>query len=351
MNRIIEAAEALFDALDAKDRDEVRVMSAAVALLSAVQALRDGGAEPVAFDHSIGADRFKVVKGSFWWHIRIGDSTGNVGKFHSKMAAEDVALKLLTAFRDGAYLQHQAMLATPPTQGAPALTVRLCSFPESNGKRNWTAMLVRKTPWGGLVGNCGGITIAHGELWNRVAYEAECARALIGERDTEPHILDYGDDIHTPEEWAGEKHGGRPIRATPTSAPPAEPAAAPGVGAARWEGAEEWMPLAWALCADEHGEEACTELIWEGGAIPEPWGDRWLKYEGEAKRLIALVREHVPALAAASAPRVAVQFWTTMAHIDAAKAGKSLHVSERQGVEFCVPVHFGKPQPADDFRD
>ena len=58
-----------------------------------------------------------------------------------------------------------------------------------------------------------------------------------------------------------------------------------------WEGAEEWMPLAWELCAEEHGEEACSELLWEGGPIPAPWGERWLKYEDEAKRLIALVRK------------------------------------------------------------
>ena len=63
----------------------------------------------------------------------------------------------------------------------------------------------------------------------------------------------------------------------------------------RWYGAEEWMPLAWELCADECGEEACNELVWEGGPVPEPWGERWLKYEYEAKRLIALVRQHVPA--------------------------------------------------------
>lgn len=68
-----------------------------------------------------------------------------------------------------------------------------------------------------------------------------------------------------------------------------------------WQGAEEWMPLAWELCAEECGEEACTELVWEGGPIPEPWGDRWLKYEGEAKRLIALVRKCVPATPAAPA--------------------------------------------------
>ena len=55
---------------------------------------------------------------------------------------------------------------------------------------------------------------------------------------------------------------------------------------------EGWERLAWELCADENGEEACNDLIWEGGPIPEPWGDRWLKYEDEAKRLIALVQKH-----------------------------------------------------------
>lgn len=94
----------------------------------------------------------------------------------------------------------------------PRLTVRLQSFPESNGKRNWTALLVRVDAWGGLVGNCGGITVARGEFWNRVAYEAERAKLLIGERDTEPDILDYGDDITTPDQWAGEVRGGRPVR-------------------------------------------------------------------------------------------------------------------------------------------
>lgn len=87
----------------------------------------------------------------------------------------------------------------------PELTVRIRSFPESNGRRNWTAMLVRKEPWDGLPGNCGGITVAHSEFWNRVAYEAERTRFLIGERDTEPFILDYGDDIETPEQWGGEE--------------------------------------------------------------------------------------------------------------------------------------------------
>lgn len=75
----------------------------------------------------------------------------------------------------------------------------------------------------------------------------------------------------------------------------------------KWDGAEEWMPLAWELCADECGEEACNELVWEGGPVPEPWGERWLKYEGEAKRLVALVRKHVPALTAAPSAQPAIE--------------------------------------------
>lgn len=102
----------------------------------------------------------------------------------------------------------------PHATKQPRLTVRLIAFPESNGKRNWTAMIIRadEKGWGGLLSNCGGVTVAHGELWNRVAYEAERARLLIGERDTEPNILDYGDDIQTPEQWAGEVRGGRALR-------------------------------------------------------------------------------------------------------------------------------------------
>lgn len=115
---------------------------------------------------------------------------------------------------DNATAPHQTEIAVGgPVQRQvrqqPLLTVRLTSFPESNGKRNWTALLVRADAWKGLVGNCGGVSLAHGELWNRVAYHAECARLLIGERDTEPNILDYGDDIRTPDEWAGEVRGGR----------------------------------------------------------------------------------------------------------------------------------------------
>ena len=77
-----------------------------------------------------------------------------------------------------------------------------------------------------------------------------------------------------------------------------------GGGEPAWENSEGWESLAWELCADEHGEDSCNELIWEGGPVPEPWGERWLKYEDEAKRLIALVHKHVPAAPPPQAERV-----------------------------------------------
>lgn len=98
----------------------------------------------------------------------------------------------------------------------PELTVVINSYPESNGKRNWTAQIRRVEPWDGLIGNAGGITVGRGEYWNRVAYAAEEARYLLGLRDTEPWILDYGNDIETPEQWQGEK-GRQPRKAAAPS--------------------------------------------------------------------------------------------------------------------------------------
>ncbi len=62
-----------------------------------------------------------------------------------------------------------------------------------------------------------------------------------------------------------------------------------------WEGAEEWEQLAYELCIEDgHDEESAHDLIWDGGPIPEPWGERWQKYEYDAKRMINLVRKYVP---------------------------------------------------------
>lgn len=65
--------------------------------------------EPVAFDHGIGIDRFKVVRGAFWWHVLIGDSPTEHGKFRSRVSAEKMAADLLREFRNGAFVQHTAL--------------------------------------------------------------------------------------------------------------------------------------------------------------------------------------------------------------------------------------------------
>ena len=72
--------------------------------------------EPGDFDHAIGADRFKVVRGAFWWHVLIGDSPTEHGKFRSRASAEKMAADLLREFRNGAFVQYEAALAEPVLQ-------------------------------------------------------------------------------------------------------------------------------------------------------------------------------------------------------------------------------------------
>lgn len=96
----------------------------------------------------------------------------------------------------------------------------------------------------------------------------------------------------------------------------------------KWEGAEDWEPLAWQLCAEENGEDACSELIWEGGPIPEPWGDRWLKYEDEAKRLIKLVREYASPAAKDAGLVAALKGAATSLETISRLAGRAYYVGD-----------------------
>lgn len=75
----------------------------------------------------------------------------------------------------------------------PVLTVWFGTMPETNGKTNWTAILHRagKGCWDG------GICIARSEYEDRVRYEADNMKFLIGEIDKEPCILDYDENKHS----------------------------------------------------------------------------------------------------------------------------------------------------------
>jgi len=79
-------------------------------------------------------------------------------------------------------------LRAAPNDGK--LTVWYGSLPESNGKHNYTVILHR-----GDISK--GMTIERSEYPDRVRYEADRVRWLIGEIDQKPWILDYDADKHS----------------------------------------------------------------------------------------------------------------------------------------------------------
>lgn len=83
------------------------------------------------------------------------------------------------------------MLATGAFPATVALSVWYGPMPESNGKTNWTAVLVRD----GDVSS--GYTFARSEYEDRVRYEADYMRFLIGETSEAPDLLDYDDSKHS----------------------------------------------------------------------------------------------------------------------------------------------------------
>lgn len=86
----------------------------------------------------------------------------------------------------------QAGVKVGMERSAPALQVWYGAMPETNGKTNWTAMLHRKGQhmWEG-------ITIDRSEYPDRVRYEADRMRHLIGELADEPDILAYDAEAHS----------------------------------------------------------------------------------------------------------------------------------------------------------
>lgn len=75
---------------------------------------------------------------------------------------------------------------------APKLSVWYGSMPETNGKSNFTAILNRADAEG--MDEFDGFTIARSEYPDRVRYEPDCVRHLIGELAELPFILDYDAD-------------------------------------------------------------------------------------------------------------------------------------------------------------
>lgn len=100
-----------------------------------------------------------------------------------------VILRLLDALAAAPAVPAQEQAAS-----CPALTVWEGAMPESNGKSNFTAILQRK---GADQFDTNHFTIARSEYPDRVRYEADCVRHIIGELAEWPDILAYDSDKHS----------------------------------------------------------------------------------------------------------------------------------------------------------
>ncbi len=91
----------------------------------------------------------------------------------------------------------QSMVVQGVQTPVPQLAVWFGSMPESNGKQNWTAMLHRKVE-SGFDSFTDGITLMRSEYHDRVRYEADRVRYLIGEIAQQPDILTYDGNLKSP---------------------------------------------------------------------------------------------------------------------------------------------------------
>lgn len=111
---------------------------------------------------------------------------------------EDGEHRLYARPISGQQLDHASYIAEREQWIAQqGLAVFYGKMPESNGKSNWTAILYRKSEDGLLGGIADGITIDRSEYPDRVRYEADCVRYLIGEIDKKPNILEYDSELHS----------------------------------------------------------------------------------------------------------------------------------------------------------
>jgi len=110
-------------------------------------------------------------------------------RFGFPLNAKTVEFAQAIVKRAGELQARAALTSANVAQGAK-LSVWYGSMPESNGKTNWTAILHK----GDIAED---ITIDRSEYPDRVRYEADRMRWMIGEIDKEPWILDYDADKHS----------------------------------------------------------------------------------------------------------------------------------------------------------
>jgi hypothetical protein len=91
---------------------------------------------------------------------------------------------------------YAAIIDEAPAAPAPKLRVFYGPMPESNGKHNYTVILYRDNG-NDVLDLADGITIERSEYPDRVRYEADRVRYLLGELTESPNILDYDANKHS----------------------------------------------------------------------------------------------------------------------------------------------------------
>ena len=108
------------------------------------------------------------------------------------------ALALLKGVAEGKVTTEEVAeflkLPPPPGKLPPVMEVWVGPMPESNGKSNFTAILRRK---GGNFIMDPMFTIARSEYPDRVRYEADEVKYLLGLIDEKPCVIDYDTDLHS----------------------------------------------------------------------------------------------------------------------------------------------------------
>lgn len=108
------------------------------------------------------------------------------GNLHARNEVDRAKEERLRA----AWRQAEAHVAAAKSE-QPKLSVWFGPMPESNGLTNWTAILHNGDLYRGL-------TLDRSEYYDRVRYEADRARHLIGELAEEPDILAYDPELRSP---------------------------------------------------------------------------------------------------------------------------------------------------------
>ena len=137
-----------------------------------------GGNPGIKADRQQLIDALKMLDGSNEDADLLGDLARDAAA-HINAGNIDAARAVLAKARKVAY-----------SGAAPKLAVWYGAMPESNGRTNWTAILHTGD-------NAEGFTIDRSEYPDRVRYEADRVRYLIGDLDVQPWITDYDADKHS----------------------------------------------------------------------------------------------------------------------------------------------------------